>query len=153
MLRIDTAVGILSFALLALVLGACRAPAVKSISLPFTLSLSSGGGFAGSYEGFTLASTGEVTAWRQHSAGPRNVIWVQKTHPESIAVFARGLEPYRGTMLEQTGNVALSLGLITNQDEFRWTLPGAGVSPDSPEPFHTWYGRIQAFCRSLKPGT
>ena len=137
---------------LALAMGACRAPVAKSPAAPFTLSLSSGGGFAGSYQGYTLASTGEVSAWQQTAAGPRNVLWTKKAQPESIAAFARGLEPYRETKLDQAGNMTLSLGYASAQGEYAWTVPGAGASPDAPEPFRTWYGRIEAFCRSLAPG-
>lgn len=126
-------------------------PAAKSPSAPFTVSLSSGGGFAGLYEGCSLASTGEAEGWRQNAAGPREVVWTKRADAESIAVFARGLEAYRETKLEQAGNMTASLGLASGSSEIRWTVPGAGSAPDAPEPFRSWYRRIDAFCRGLAP--
>lgn len=126
-------------------------PAAKSPSAPFSLTLSSGGGFAGSYSGCTLASTGEATGWRQTAAGPREPVWTKRADADSIAAFARGLEGYKETKLDQAGNMTASLALASGQAEYRWSIPGAGAAPDSPEPFRTWYARIDAFCRALAP--
>lgn len=162
MFRIGIAIGSLLIGL-----GGCRKPVDRSPDAArargkaageptaktanFTLTLSAGGGFAGLYEGYTLLSTGEVTAWSRRAAGPRTDRWMRKADPDTLAAFASALDGYLGTDLTQAGNMTLRIEYATPGGEHQWSIAGAGPSPDAPEPFRTWYARMEAYCRRLEP--
>ncbi len=124
-------------------------PTVKTAD--FTLTLSAGGGFAGAYNGYTLLSTGEVTAWSRSAAGPRTDQWTRKADPDTLAAFASALDGYLGTDLTQAGNMTLRIEYATPRGDHQWSIAGASPSADAPEPFRTWYSRVEAYCRRLEP--
>jgi hypothetical protein len=117
----------------------------------FTLSLSTGGGFAGAYQGYTLLSTGEITAWTGRAAGPRTDRWTRKADPDTLAAFAMALDGYLGMESTQTGNMTTRIGYASSRGDHQWSIAGAGAAADAPEPFRTWYPRVEAYCRSLAP--
>jgi hypothetical protein len=145
-------------------LGACRKPVerspdaspsgkasgeAKETTGAFTLTLSRGGGFAGAFQGYTLASTGEITAWNGRAAGARTRLWMRNADSDTIAAFARDLQAYFGTELAQTGNMTTRIEYASPRGDHQWSI---GVAPaDAPEPFRTWYPRVEAYCRSLAP--
>ena len=145
MLRIGFAISSLLFSLCG-----CRKPVDRAPD-SFTLTLSSGGGFAGSYQGYTLASNGDVTAWSGGAAGQRTDLWTRKAAPESLAAFARVLDGFTGTGLSQTGNMTTRIEYASPRGDHQWSIAGAGAAPDAPEPFRTWYARVEAYCRNLAP--
>ena len=148
MLRVGVAISSLLFCL-----GGCRKPVDHSPTAApaFTLTVSSGGGFAGSYQGYTLASTGEVRAWNSSAAGPRTDRWTVKADPDTLAAFAADLDRFLGTELAQTGNMTARIEYASSRGEHHWSIPGAGASADAPEPFRTVYPRIESYCRNLAP--
>jgi hypothetical protein len=162
MFRIGIAIGSL-----VLGLGGCRKPVDrlpegtgargKSAGEPmtkdesFTLTLSTGGGFAGAFHGFTLASTGEITAWSGRASGPRTDLWTRKADADTLAAFARALDGYLGTELSQAGNMTMRIEYASPRGDHQWSIPGGAVSGDAPEPFRTWYPRVEAYCESLAP--
>jgi len=117
----------------------------------FTLSLSAGGGFAGAYQGYTLLSTGEITAWSGRATGPHTDRWMRKADPDTLAAFAMALDGYLGTQLTQTGNMTTRIGYTSSRGDHQWSIAGVGTAADAPEPFRTWYPRVEAYCRSLAP--
>lgn len=167
MLRIGIAIGSLAPILAgALCVGACRKPVdhppgeshargkagePAAETMTFTLTLSTGGGFAGAFQGYTLASTGEVTAWSGQAAGPRTNRWMRKADPDTLAAFARALDGYLGTESAQAGNMTTRIEYASPRGDHQWSIAGAGPSADAPEPFRTWYPRVEAYCRSLAP--
>lgn len=149
------------------ILGACHGPAARSSAPargpesaasrkpaadPFTLTLSSGGGFAGTWQGCTFDSAGKATAWTRSPSGPRADRWTRPADPDSLRAFARELEASLGTKLEQTGNMTWRLEYASPRGEYQWSFPGAGPASGAPEPFNTLYPRIEAYCRGLNPG-
>jgi len=160
MLRIGVAIGSLLLGL-----GGCRRPVERSPDESrlrdkpskeptakngsFTITLSSGGGFAGIYQGYTLLSTGEITAWSGRAEGPRTDSWRRKADPDTLAAFALALDGYLGTELEQAGNMTLLIEYASPRGGHQWSIAGASVPPDAPEPFRTWYPRMETYCRSL----
>jgi hypothetical protein len=119
------------------------------IPTPFTLTLSYGGGFSGLYEGYTLSSPDSVTAWRQRAAGPRAEEWARKADPESLIAFVRELKPYFGAESAGTGNMTARIDFQSPGVHHEWSMGGAPASPDAPEPFRTWYRRVESYCRGL----
>lgn len=117
----------------------------------FTLSLVSGGGFAGLYQGFTLTSEGEVKAWQKRSVAPESITWTIRDKPDSILVFAKALEAFMGTDLKETGNMTTRIQFALPDSTYNWSISGAGPSAEAPEPFRTWYARAEAYCRGLAP--
>lgn len=121
------------------------------VSRPFALTLSTGGGFSGAYRGYTLASTGEVTAWTRTAAGPRTDLWTRKADPDTLAAFAAALDGYLGQEGAQTGNMTTRIDYSSPRGDHQWSIAGAGPSADAPGPFQGWYPRVEAYCRSLAP--
>jgi hypothetical protein len=162
MQRIIVAIG---FCLLGL--GACHRPAVRSSGpgrareassaataaqdMDFTLTLSSGGGFAGTWQGYDLASNGRVTAWSGRPGGPRSEQWTRNADPDTLAAYARELEAFRGARLDSAGNMTTRIGYVSPRGSYQWSIAGAGGAPDAPEPFRTWYPRLETYCRGLAP--
>jgi hypothetical protein len=118
---------------------------------PFHLTVSSGGGFAGLWQGCTLASDGQASAWKRMAAGPLENQWAGKADPDSVAAFARALEAAAAVKLEEAGNMTSRLEYVSPAGEYHWSIPVAAPGPDSPEPFRSLYPRIEAYCRALAP--
>ncbi len=118
---------------------------------PDSITLASGGGFAGAWEGFTLARDGKVSAWRSAGAGGRAVSWTRTGSPDSLAAFARALRAHAEAGLSGTGNMTMPIELAGPDTTLRWSLPGAEPSPRDPGPFRSLYGRIRAYCLGLAP--
>jgi hypothetical protein len=160
MLRIGVAIGSLILGL-----GGCRRPVDRSPDEsrprgktsgepilnngPFSITLSSGGGFAGIYQGYTLLSTGEIKAWSGRDEGPRTDLWTRKADADTLAAFARALDGYLGTDSGQAGNMTMRIEYASSRGSHQWTMAGASLPPDAPEPFRTWYPRMETYCRSL----
>jgi hypothetical protein len=118
---------------------------------PFTLTLSSGGGFAGLYHGCTLTSEGEAKAWSQRPGTPESVDWTRRAQPDSVLALARALEAFLAADLKETGNMTARVQYALPDSTYQWSISGAGASAEAPEPFRTWYARAEAYCRTLAP--
>jgi hypothetical protein len=127
------------------------APQAIAPPQPFTLTLSSGGGFAGLYQGFTLTSAGEVRAWERRPGAAESPVWKAQGNPDSILAFARDLDKSLGVDLHGTGNMTTRILYALPDSTYQWSISGAGPSPDAPEPFRTWYARAEGYCRGLAP--
>ena len=127
------------------------APAAPASLKPFTLSLSSGGGFSGAYTGYTLASDGSVRAWRKRPATPESTTWAGQANPDSIAALAKALDAYLGAAVHETGNMTTQIRYTLPDSAYQWSISGVGASAGAPEPFRTWYPRAEAWCRSATP--
>lgn len=132
--------------------GPTHTPAkVVTFSKYFTLTLSSGGGFAGLYQGCTLTSQGEVKAWQKRTGAPESITWTIQEKPDSIFAFAEALEPYLALDLKETGNMTMRIQLELPDTTHQWSISGSGPSAEAPEPFRTWYVRAAAYCHDLAP--
>lgn len=120
-------------------------------SSPFTLTLSSGGGFTGLYQGCTLTSQGEVKGWQRRTGAPESVAWTVQDRPDSIFALAKDLENYLNVELEEAGNMTMRIRFELPDTAHQWSISGSGASAEAPEPFRTWYARAEAYCRSLAP--
>ena len=118
---------------------------------PFTLTLSSGGGFSGQTQGFTLTHAGEVKAWQKRPGATESISWTKQAPADSVVAFAKALEAYLGAELKETGNMTTRIQYALPDSTYRWSISGAGASTDAPEPFRTWYARTEAYCRGLAP--
>jgi hypothetical protein len=129
---------------------ACQKPLAKPTQ-PFTLTLSSGGGFSGSVEGFTLNSTGEVKAWQKLPGQPEAMLWTIQDRPDSALALVESLKPFLSVQMQETGNMTTRIQLMLPDSTWQWSKSGHGASEDAAEPFQTWYARAQAYCLSLSP--
>ena len=118
---------------------------------PFTLTLSSGGGFAGLYQGCTLTSQGEVKGWQKRAGAPEAIAWTVQVGQDSIAALAKDLEVYLGVELRDAGNMTTRILFELPDTTHQWSISGSGASTEAPEPFRTWYARAEAYCRGLAP--
>jgi hypothetical protein len=143
----------LTLAALILIAGmglACQKPMTKPAQ-PLTLILSSGGGFSGLVEGFTMNSLGEVSAWSKQPGQPETPQWTIKGRPDSTLSLVESLKPFLSVNMQETGNMTTRIRLVLPDSTWQWSKSGNGASEDAAEPFRTWYARAEAYCRSLKP--
>lgn len=127
---------------------AATAPAVP----PFTLSLSSGGGFTGSYSGFTLSSDGSVRQWERRGAGSDSILWETRIPAARIIGFKNRLEQSGalGIGLRETGNMTTQVKLVLPDTLHVWSWSGADAAETAPEPFRSWYPEVRDFCAALQ---
>lgn len=123
----------------------------QATTQPFTLTLSSGGGFSGRVDGFTLNSQGEVKAWSKQPGQPETTLWSIQDKPDSALALFAALQPFLTVTLQETGNMTTRIRLESPDSTWQWSQSGNGASEDAPEPFKTWYARAEAYCQSLKP--
>lgn len=116
---------------------------------PFTLSLSSGGGFSGLVEGFTLTSQGQVTAWQKLPGNPETTLWSKKGDSDSAIALVESLKSFLAVDLKETGNVTTRISLVLPDTSWLWSKSGSVAASDVPEPFQTWYARAESYCLSL----
>lgn len=128
------------------------APARADTGIPesFRVTLSSGGGFAGLYQGYIL-SPDSVRAFRQRGAAPPEELWARSADPDSLRAFVRDLRAYSGDQAGESGNMTTRIVLADSAGERTWSMAGMPAQADAPGPFKSWYSRAEAYCRSLAP--
>ena len=124
------------------------------LAQPFTITISSGGGFTGLYRGFRLYSTGRVERWERFAASGDSVLWVTAVDPGQIEVWGRKLEEsgalsrsYRGT-----GNMTASVSYGRPDTTYRWSWASTGIVEDGPPELWQWYEDVEQFCIGLREG-
>lgn len=128
----------------------CQKPSARPPK-PFTLILSTGGGFSGAVHGCTLNSQGEAKAWEKLPGGTETALWSNQGAPDSALALAEALRPFLSVTAEETGNMTTRIRLVLPDTAWQWSKSGIGSEADAAEPFRTWYARAEAYCRSLKP--
>jgi hypothetical protein len=118
---------------------------------PFSLILSVGGGFAGQTQGYTLSSDGEVRSWSQMAGSEATIHWKVSAPVDTISSLARQLEPFLDANLAEVGNMTTRIQYVLPDTTYQWSKSGPGFSEDAPEPFRTWYSKVESFCHRLKP--
>ncbi|MEO6096088.1 MAG: hypothetical protein ABIW76_10485 [Fibrobacteria bacterium] len=120
---------------------------------PFKITISTGGGFAGSVSGCTLGSDGLVVYWDKRGLAPESIRWKVVAGRSPILEFRRLLETggALNMTLRETGNMTTEVNLELPDTLRIWSWPGNGPSETTPEPFRTWYSQVEAFCQSLSP--
>ncbi len=148
-------------ALTALFSLACQKPIAKTpgqeviqnmpTSKPFTLTLSTGGGFSGLVEGYTLTSQGEVRAWKKRPGAPETTQWTKKDAPDSAMALAKSLQEFLSVDLQETGNMTTTIRYTVADSTWHWSISSMGASAPGSEPLQAWYARAIAYCLSLEP--
>lgn len=116
----------------------------------FQISVSGGGGFAGSWSGCTLASDGAVRLWTRRGAG------AEATTKQAAGSAAKALEFEKrlleggalGLVAEGAGNMTARVAYATADSSRTWSWPGVGENENTPAPFRGWYSEVQAYCRA-----
>jgi hypothetical protein len=130
-------------------------PAAIQAAGPFSLSLSSGGGFTGQYSGFTLASDGNVKQWERRGAGADSTLWETRIPADRVFDFRKRLEQggALGISLQESGNMTTLVELRLPDTLYQWSWSGADAADAAPEPFRSWYPEVRGFCEKLKSTT
>lgn len=121
----------------------------------FHISVSAGGGFAGSYSGCTLASDDSVRLWTRSSAG------AEETTNLSIGSAGKALQFEKrlvesgalGLVADGTGNMTVRVAYATPDSNHAWSWSGTGENDNTPAPFRGWYSEVQTYCRETAGGT
>ena len=122
-------------------------------SLPiFKIVLSSGGGFTGLSNGYSLFSNGNVEKWRQLSAVKDSVVWISQVDSSKIYNFKNDLETSGITnkTYNGTGNITTRLKYETKDSTYNWSWKGAGDESDVPLEIKPLFENIKKFCSELE---
>lgn len=143
---------LLPAAVLAGLLG-CQKQSAKVTSIPdrtFKISVGSGGGFTGAYEGCSISSDGVVRRWsRRGAASEDTTLGMAQGSVEKVRDFEARL---RGSgalesAASETGNMTSTVLYELPDSSRSWSWPGSGENDKTPAAFKGWYSEIQTYCR------
>jgi hypothetical protein len=142
-------------ALAALSVGCQKQPPAKVTSHPdrtFKISVGSGGGFTGAYEGCTLSSDGVVRLWsRRGAAAADTTLGLAQGSVEKALGFESRLRASGALEAShaETGNMTASVRYEIPESTYAWTWSGSGENEKTPLPFRAWYTEVQTYCREF----
>jgi hypothetical protein len=128
---------------------AAASPTV-AVAEPFTLTVGSGGGFAGLYSGCILRSDGGVAFWRRMGAKPDSVTGEAKGSAAEIQGLLEQLKIAGALTLDHkhSGNLTALVRLQLGDSLYSWSWPDS--DDEIPAPFQAWYPKAQAYCAGLE---
>ncbi len=132
------------------ILSACERMPGPANRRPFTMNLSSGGGFSGMYSGCTLASDGTVIHW-QKFGGRDSTLAKAMGSPETILSLRRKLEADGALSIhnDATGNMTTRAELKTADSVYSWSWSGSGLNENTPSALKAWFADADAYCQSF----
>jgi hypothetical protein len=110
-----------------IVLGCCHCKDNAATQIPFSIELSSGGGFSGRWTGYILHSDGSVQYREGRQTQTENVKSVGTVEPDAILEI-KALIDKNGLMKKQyheTGNMTMMLRIVRDDEMQFITWPGA----------------------------
>lgn len=115
----------------------------------FHISVSSGGGFAGSYSGCTLASDDSVRLWTRRAAGEEVTTGQGLGSAGKALQFEKRLRESGalGLVADGTGNMTARVAYAAPDSNYAWSWSGSGENDNTPAPLRGWYSEVQAYCR------
>lgn len=131
-----------------------KQPPAKVTSTPernFKITVSSGGGFTGEYQGCTLSSDGVVRFWSRNRAGSDTTLGLAQGTLEKVRELESRLRAGGavGSAYSETGNMTTWVRYEAPDSTYAWSWSGSGENEKTPAPFRTWYSEVQAYCREL----
>lgn len=124
----------------------------KTISQPaehFTITIGSGGGFTGAFQGYTFYSDGKVEYWQRYGAKQDSIMWTTEVEPEQLETFQQRLA--QSGMLEKTiqekGNMTTMVTYDTPDTSYYWTWD---EQTEIPPAFNKWYDDVHQFFDQLR---
>jgi len=114
--------------------------------VPFQISIATGGGFTGVYQGFTLHSDGKIEQWQKDRAGEVKILKYTQVDAKEFVKFRKELErdDIFKIKLTQTGNMTTKIVYQKGDSTFVWTWQaGAEIPPQ----IQKWYDSIRTFCK------
>jgi len=113
------------------------------------ISLSSGGGYTGMYDGFTMFPDGRVTCWQRKPAGGESILWNTKVAQTKTARFAAQLLAIDALNkpLKKSGNALTIVSITTADSTSTWSWNT--MKNDAPPELVQWYKGAAKFCRKL----
>ncbi len=114
--------------------------------VPFRISISTGGGFTGLYQGFTLHSDGKIEQWQKDRAGEVKILKSRQVDVKEFVKFRKELErdDIFKIKLTQTGNMTTKIVYQKWDSTFVWTWQAGG---EIPPQMQKWYDSIRIFCK------
>ncbi len=114
--------------------------------VPFQISIATGGGFTGLYQGFTLHSDGKIEQWQQDRAGEVKILKSIQGDAKEFVKFRKELErdDIFKIKLTQTGNMTSKIVYQKGDSTFVWTWQAGG---EIPPQMQKWYDSIKIFCK------
>ena len=114
--------------------------------IPFEISISTGGGFTGLYQGFTLHSDGKIEQWQQDRAGKVKILKSRQGDAKEFVKFRKELErdDIFKLKLTQTGNMTTKIVYQKGDSTFVWIWQAGG---EIPPQMQKWYDSIRIFCK------
>ena len=114
--------------------------------VPFQISISTGGGFTGLYQGFTLHSDGKIEQWQKDRASEVKILKSRQVDVKEFVKFSKELErdDIFKIKLTQTGNMTTKIVYQKGDSTFVWTWQAGG---EIPPQMQKWYDSIRIFCK------
>ncbi len=114
---------------------------------PFSISISTGGGFAGLCEGCRLQSTGTIERWRRIGTRAEEVLWSGEVEVEVAVGWRDRLEGTGalGQVHRQTGNMTTQVTYTRGDTTLNWSWQAATKEDGSP--LRAWHSEFAGFCR------
>ena len=117
----------------------------------FTIAVSSGGGFAGLYEGCRLHSSGSIEGWQRIGIGEEEVLCRGEVSVETARGWRDRLE--RSGALDapdrRTGNMTARVTYVRADTTLEWSWPVV-ASDNEQSSLRRWHSELTAFCKSLR---
>lgn len=119
----------------------------QSAIIPFRLSVSTGGGFAGLSTGYTLSHDGRVEHWRRFAGGEKTTLWSQPGSALRIMAFKRQLQEMgiSGKQIRESGNMTTTVMLALPDTTYTWYWNQLKKTE-----LTGWVRDVENFCRKLE---
>jgi hypothetical protein len=117
----------------------------------FKIILSSGGGFTGLKNGYTLFSNGKVDKWSQISVIKDSINWSTQIDSLQIYQLKNDLEAtgILNKNYSETGNITTQLKYVTQDSVYTWSWKGKGENSEIPDEIKGFYEKLTKFCTEL----
>ena len=119
----------------------------QDTTVPFQISISTGGGFTGLSTGYTLSHDGRVEHWQRFAGGEYTALWSQQGSAAKIGAFKMQLESLGmlGKQIRQSGNMTTTVTLALPDTTYTWYW-GQLKKTELTD----WAQNVESFCQQLK---
>jgi hypothetical protein len=130
----------------------CGSSVETSEEEEFAISVETGGGFVGLYEGCRLRSSGAAQRWRRVGAGTEQVLWSGDVSVETAAGWRDRLAESGALQMVdgRTGNMTTRVTYARGDTTLNWSWAvRAGEEDGQMQTLRQWQMEFAGFCRNL----
>jgi hypothetical protein len=121
----------------------------KQENFRFAITIGSGGGFTGLFEGCNFYSDGMVEFWHRYPAKNDSVYWIYRIDPTKFDTLQNKLiqSDMLNNNINETGNITNIVTYYTPDTTYYWSWNQQSKIPDS---FRKWYNEVFQFFERIK---